>query len=125
MGNVSEQFRVFTGLGDPDPSLGLENARGKSGGEPVDTGDTLGLDEVDVDHIDGEETDGETDGEETETDGEETEPDGEETEPEDRGPVPNGYDSWEEHDRVSAELAELEAQEHTEPVQSAESESGE
>jgi len=53
MGNVSEQFRGFTGLEDPDPELGLENAKGVEGGDPVDTGDTLGLDEVETDHVDG------------------------------------------------------------------------
>jgi hypothetical protein len=53
MGNVSEQFRGFTGVEDPDPALGLENAKGVEGGEPVDTGDTLGLDEVETDHVDG------------------------------------------------------------------------
>lgn len=35
--SISEQFRNRVGLeGDPDPALGLENAKGKSGGEPVD-----------------------------------------------------------------------------------------
>lgn len=60
MSSVSEQFRGFTGLEDPDPELGLENAKGVEGGEPVDTGDTLGLDEVEDAHVDGGESDKDT-----------------------------------------------------------------
>ena len=42
MGSISEQFRSHTGLeGEPDVGLGLENAKGKSGGKPVDTGERL------------------------------------------------------------------------------------
>lgn len=42
MGTASEQFRTHVGLkGSPDPSLGLENAKGKTGGKPVETEDVL------------------------------------------------------------------------------------
>jgi hypothetical protein len=42
MGSVSDQFRNHVGLeGDPDPALGLENAKGKKGGEPVEVDDVL------------------------------------------------------------------------------------
>jgi hypothetical protein len=42
MSNASEQFRAFAGLeGAPDPKLGLENAKGKGGGQDMDVPDTL------------------------------------------------------------------------------------
>lgn len=50
--SASDQFRSYTDTGDPDPALGLANAETKGGGEPIDTGDTLGHDEVTVAHID-------------------------------------------------------------------------
>ena len=42
MADASEQFRTHVGLkGSPDPSLGLENAKGKGGGKLVTDADDV------------------------------------------------------------------------------------